>query len=55
MKKKIKLTKGLSVNKEALTKLQESQMAKLVAGKAPDSVTPPSSAGDTCYCKNSSC
>ena len=32
MKRKIQLTKGLSINKEAIAKLQESQMAQLKGG-----------------------
>ena len=32
MKRKIQLTKGLSINKEAVAKLQESQMAQLKGG-----------------------
>lgn len=34
MKKNIKLKKGLTINKEAITKLQESQMAKVVGGSS---------------------
>ena len=30
--KKLQLKKGLQINKEAITKLQESQMAKVVGG-----------------------
>ena len=32
MKRKIQLSKGLSINKEAVAKLQESQMAQLRGG-----------------------
>ena len=32
--KKIQLKKGLQINKEAITKLQESQMAKVVGGSS---------------------
>jgi protoporphyrinogen oxidase len=32
MKRKIQLTKGLAINKEAIAKLQESQMAQLKGG-----------------------
>ena len=32
--KKIKLTKGLQINKEAVTKLQEDQMSEVKGGQA---------------------
>ncbi|CAL2063400.1 class I lanthipeptide [Tenacibaculum sp. 190524A05c] len=32
--KKIKLTKGLQINKEAVSKLQEDQMSEVKGGKA---------------------
>lgn len=40
---KIKLTKGLTLNKEAITKLQEAQMAQVKGGNYP-----PDAPGDSC-------
>lgn len=52
MESKIKLSNGLNVNKEALTKLQESQMAKILAGTGEPGE---SSSGASCSCKDNSC
>lgn len=46
---KIKLTKGLKLNKETLSKLQESQMASVKGGKVF------SSSGPKCTCRDNSC
>ncbi len=37
MKTKIQLNKGLALNKEVITKLQENQMAKVKGGRAASS------------------
>ncbi|MDC8028245.1 MULTISPECIES: class I lanthipeptide [Elizabethkingia] len=53
MKRKIQLTKGLSINKEAVAKLQESQMTQLRGGINGSSN---SLKTDTCKsCLNQSC
>ena len=46
---KIKLTKALQLNKESLSKLQESQMAAVKGGKVF------SSSGPKCTCRDNSC
>ena len=46
---KIKLTKGLQLNKESLSKLQESQMNAVKGGKVF------SSSGPACTCRDNSC
>ena len=46
--KKIKLTKGLAFNKEAISKLNEDQLSKVKGGGA-------SSRGDACSCCRNSC
>lgn len=53
MKPKIQLTKGLKLNKEALTKLQESQMLSIKGGNAIEA--PESSRGPKCTCGKGSC
>jgi hypothetical protein len=53
MKRKIQLSKGLSINKEAIAKLQESQMAQLKGGANAMIKTCPE---ETCKsCLNQSC
>lgn len=52
MKPKIQLTKGLKLNKEALTKLQESQMLSVKGG---NTAPVPSSSGPKCTCGKGSC
>jgi hypothetical protein len=54
MKRKIQLSKGLSINKEAIAKLQESQMAQLRGGVRQ---LDESCAGFSCNtsCKSGSC
>lgn len=46
---KIKLKKGLKLDKETLSKLQESQMAAVKGGKVF------SSSGPVCTCRDGSC
>ncbi|MGG8495312.1 class I lanthipeptide [Tenacibaculum sp. TC6] len=46
---KIKLTKGLQLNKESLSKLQENQMNAVKGGKVF------SSSGPACTCRDNSC
>ncbi|MGG8495313.1 class I lanthipeptide [Tenacibaculum sp. TC6] len=46
---KIKLTRALQLNKESLSKLQESQMAAVKGGKVF------SSSGPKCTCRDNSC
>jgi hypothetical protein len=54
MKRKIQLSKGLSINKEAIAKLQESQMAQLKGGiKNADGSCGVASCGSSC--KSDSC
>ena len=43
--KKIQLKKGLKINKEAITKLQESQMSKVIGGSGSCGV---GSCGNSC-------
>ncbi|WP_367868489.1 class I lanthipeptide [Pedobacter sp. WC2423] len=51
MKQKIQLTKALKLNKESLTKLQESQMTSVKGGTAALF----SSSGPKCTCGKNSC
>lgn len=46
---KIKLKKVLQLNKDAITRLQESQMSTIKGGTSNDA---PSSSGPNCTCKN---
>lgn len=46
---KIKMNKGLSLSKDALSKMQESQMSAVKGGKVF------SSSGPSCTCRDNSC
>jgi natural product precursor len=48
---KIKLNKGLKLSTESLSKLQESQMAKVKGGL----IAEPGTRGPKCTCRRNSC